>query len=647
MRVRGAEHRQEMFEAGGPSGLPPGYFAISRHRRAVMVAADGAVWAASIATLNVLRFQFHGSNAVVHAFSIRLGIVVAAAVGLQALLGLTTPLYRATWRVGSLEELLWLAPTVTAVGFAIGAVSLAPAHHVVPATVVVGGTALALIGAASLRVGWRLNWERNRRPVDRAERAIIFGAGDAGVQLIEVLLRDPTSGYLPVALLDDDPVKRNLRLRLLKVSGTRDDLPAVAARLLADSVIIAIPSAPSELVRDITEIATAEGLKVRVLPTVSEMLTSTLKAQDIRPVTPADLLGRRVIRTDVAAIAGYLNGRRVLVTGAGGSIGSELCRQIYAHGPAELIMLDRDESALHQVQLSLEGRALLDGRHLALCDIRDPDALDEVFAEHRPQVVFHTAALKHLPLLETWPAEAVKTNVQGTQNVLDVAKAYGVERFVNISTDKAVNPVCVLGYSKRIGERLTAHAALGAGGTYLSVRFGNVLGSRGSVLPTFQAQIDAGGPLTVTHPDVTRYFMTVEEAVELVIQAGALGKGGEVLVLDMGEPVKIAKVASAMAAAACQPIDIVYTGLRQGEKLEEELLGDGEAIERRVHPLISHVQADPLSPAALTVLKPSGSDVLIRCRLDELCRAPCLGSSDLQLDVLELAEPRLKDAVDL
>lgn len=637
--MAGDSRGREVLE---PFALPPAYFAISRHRRMVMVSADGLVWVLAIVCLNLIRYRLGFDEA----FTTRLGVVVLEAVALQAIIGLATPLYKATWRVGSLEEMLWLAPTMTGVGTVVGLINLTPAHHVVPATTIVGGTALALVGASGLRVAWRLNWERHRRPFSLAERAIIFGAGAAGVHLIEVLLADPKSDYLPVALLDDDPVKRSLRLRFLKVSGTRLDLPEVADRLRADSVIIAIPSASAEVVRDITELATDAGLKVRVVPTVSQMLSSSLKAQDVRPVTPADLLGRREIHTDVDAIAGYLTAKRVLVTGSGGSIGSELCRQISRHRPERLIMLDRDESALHQVQLSMEGRALLVGRHTSLCDIRDIEGLDSVFAEHRPHVVFHAAALKHLPLLETWPAEALKTNVRGTQNVLDVAEAYSVERFVNVSTDKAANPISVLGYSKRIGERLTAAAASRTNSSYLSVRFGNVLGSRGSVLPTFQAQIEAGGPLTVTHPDVARYFMTVEEAVELVIQAGAIGRGGEVLVLDMGEPVRIAKVASAMAATAAEPVDIVFTGLRPGEKLEEELFGEDEEIERQVHPLIAHVRAEPLAPTALSALTVAGTALETRNRLFELCRLTSRESVDVRAKIIDITDSPVRDAIE-
>jgi FlaA1/EpsC-like NDP-sugar epimerase len=292
----------------------------------------------------------------------------------------------------------------------------------------------------------------------------------------------------------------------------------------------------------------------------------------------------------------------VLVTGAGGSIGSELCRQIHRFAPGELMMLDRDESALHAVQLALRGRALLDGSELILADLRDPDAIRDVFSDRRPEVVFHAAALKHLPLLERYPGEAVKSNVHGTLTVLEMAR--GVEKFVNISTDKAANPTSVLGYSKRITERLTAHAAMINEGNFLSVRFGNVLGSRGSVLTAFSAQAAAGGPITVTHPEVTRYFMTVHEAVQLVIQAAAIGRPGEALVLDMGKAVRIADVARQLAEQAPHPVDIIYTGLRPGEKLHEELFGSGESDVRPFHHLISHVGVPPLDPAEVRLLDP-------------------------------------------
>ena len=590
---------------------------VSRHRQSVLAAADAVAWIGCLTIATLLRYGFNLTRSI----TFGLLLIVAAAVALQLAIGNATQLYRARWRVGSFEETLCLATTMLSVTVIITVFSVVSPRHVLPVSATVGGGALALLVASGLRVGWRLNGERLLRHPHSTERAIIFGAGEAGVQLVQALLADPSNGYLPVAVLDDDPAKRNLRLRHLKVAGTRENLAAVAAEQRADSVIIAIPSADSRLVRHITDLATSAGLATRVLPTVSQMLSSSVHTADIRPVTPEDLLGRRVIRTEVDLVGGYLTGKRVLVTGAGGSIGSELCRQIQRYKPSSLIMLDHDECGLHNVQLSMQGRAMLTDREIALCDIRDESAVARIFAEHHPQVVFHAAALKHLPLLEMWPDEAVKTNVVGTELILEASNAWDVERFVNISTDKAVNPISVLGYTKRLGEQLTAGMAEESDGIYLSVRFGNVLGSRGSVLTTFRAQIDDGGPVTVTHPNVTRYFMTVEEAVELVIQAGAVGRDGEVLVLDMGEPVGIREVASQMIAASGRPIEIIYTGLRPGEKITEELFDDSDvASERRAHPRIAAVTVASRRPDQLGDLLQVRSAIAIRTRLAELCR---------------------------
>ncbi len=335
------------------------------------------------------------------------------------------------------------------------------------------------------------------------------------------------------------------------------------------------------------------------MPPLSEILGGKSRPSDMRDISIEDLIGRHPVDTDVKSIAGYLAGRRVLVTGAGGSIGSELCRQIVTFEPAELIMLDRDETGLQQAQLGTSGHGLLDTKDVVLADIRDADALLRVFDERRPEVVFHAAALKHLPMLEQYPDEAWKTNVLGTLNVLEAARAVGVQTFVNISTDKAANPTSVLGHSKRVAEKLTAWMAEATGFAYLSVRFGNVIGSRGSMLPTFASLIESGGPITVTHPDVTRFFMTIPEACQLVIQAGAIGRPGEVLILDMGEPVRILDVAERMIAMSGSDIEIVFTGLRDGEKLHEELIGSSEHIHRLQHPKISHAQVDGISPERL------------------------------------------------
>lgn len=312
-----------------------------------------------------------------------------------------------------------------------------------------------------------------------------------------------------------------------------------------------------------------------------------------------DLLGRVELHTDVAEFSRYVSGRRVLITGAGGSIGSELARQVHELAPAEIILLDRDESALHGVQLAIYGYGLLDTPDIVLACIRDKTALRRVFARHRPHVVLHAAALKHLPLLEQYPDEAWKTNVIGTHHLLDLSAEYAVERFVNVSTDKAADPTSVLGVTKRAAEQLTAWYGENANGTYLSVRFGNVLDSRGSVLHTFRTQIERGGPVTVTHPEVTRYLMTIPEACELVLHAGAVGRDGEVLVLDMGQPVRILDLARQLIARSGKAIDVVFTGLRPNEKLHEELFGVDEVAVRHRHPLISHVQVPPLAPEQL------------------------------------------------
>ncbi|MFN3216421.1 MAG: polysaccharide biosynthesis protein [Acidimicrobiales bacterium] len=326
-----------------------------------------------------------------------------------------------------------------------------------------------------------------------------------------------------------------------------------------------------------------------------------------RVLDERDLLGRSEIDTDDRGIAAIVTGRRVLVTGAGGSIGSELCRQLHRFAPASLVMVDRDESALHAVELSIAGRALFESRDVVVADIRDRERMLEVFVEHRPHVVFHAAALKHLPLLELYPGEGWKTNVGGTSNVLDAAAAVGVERFVNVSTDKAADPTSVLGHTKRVAERLTAHTAHRTRLPYVSVRFGNVLGSRGSVLEAFRSQAARGGPLTVTHPEATRYFMLIEEAVHLVLQAATIGGPGEALILDMGTPVRIDDVARRIAAESAEAVEVVYTGLRPGEKLHERLIGADEVGQTRVHPLISHVAVTPLDPALVAELQPSAA----------------------------------------
>jgi FlaA1/EpsC-like NDP-sugar epimerase len=429
---------------------------------------------------------------------------------------------------------------------------------------------------------------------------LVYGAGEGGIQIVSTMMRNPSSQYLPVGFIDDNPETHRLSISGVPVLGGRDNMAEARKKTGATTLLIAIPSADSALITNISQLAQSLGMEVKVVPPVQSLHERPLTTSDIRDLTDEDLLGRRHINIDLQQISDYVVNRRVLVTGAGGSIGSELCRQLARFNPAELIMLDRDESALHEVQLSIHGRALLDTPQTVLADLRDADTIHRIFATRKPEVVFHAAALKHLPLLESYPLEAYQTNIRGTLTLLEAAEKNDVAVFVNISTDKAANPISVLGYSKRIAERLTAgFGGNGSKGKYISVRFGNVLGSRGSVLMSFRDQIDKGGPVTVTHKGVTRYFMTISEAVQLVIQAGAIGNNGEVLVLDMGKPVSIYEVAAQLVKNSGKAVEIEIVGLRSGEKVHEELFGDGEVDTRPRHPLISHVAVQPLDRNAV------------------------------------------------
>ncbi len=576
------------------------------HRPLILAACDFSCWVTSFLLLAWLQVAMH--DLAPGRFGAAFVVGVACGV-LHLVVGLSMRLHQGRAQLGTFDDAL-LVVTVAGIVAAVEVVANILYRQLLNGSLVVTGPILAFALMIWARGLFRVVHEqggghRSRRTLIPV---VVAGAGEGGRQLVMSMLREPHSGWRPVALVDDDPLKRHRRIRGVPVLGTTSELACIADRLGARTAIIAIPSASSETIREMSTYAHEAGLDLKVVPGTRDLLNPTQVAvSDVRDVNVTDLLGRHVIDTDVSSIAGYLTGKRVLVTGAGGSIGSELCRQIATFGPAELIMLDRDESALHAVQLSLYGKAMLDTDDVVLGDIRDAQFVIDLFQRRRPHVVFHAAALKHLPLLERAPGEAVKTNIWGTLTILEAAAATDVERFVNISTDKAANPCSVLGYSKRLAEGLTAAVAMQADGTYMSVRFGNVLGSRGSVLTAFTAQIAAGGPVTVTDPRVTRYFMTIEESVQLVIQAAAIGRDGEALVLDMGEPVSIDSVARQLIDLSGKRIDIEYTGLRTGEKMHEELLGTGEANERPTHDLISQTPVpafDPLEARSIDAWSP-------------------------------------------
>lgn len=592
--------------------------ALRRYRGLLLMSLDLGAWILSyLATAIVTRLASGRSHA-------DLAVAVLAGVAAGALFLLLAALFKmhqGRAAVGSFEEAMIIAPLAVVAGGLVAGSDLI--DRPLRATVVFGAPWMALMLMLWGRGVYRVLRDRALEPVradDIAEPVLIIGAGNGAQQLIMALRRHDNSPWVPVALLDDDPMKRYRRVRGIPVLGGTGDIEAAARKLGVSTVILAIPTGSAELVRKVKAQATKADLTLKVLPDPYELRDpGRVGISDVRDINLTDLLGRRQIDTDLASIAGYLANKRVLVTGAGGSIGSELCRQIAQFNPRELIMLDRDESALHAIELSIYGRGLLDGDNTVLGDIRDTQFLLDLFVERRPEVVFHAAALKHLPLLEKAPGEAVKTNVWGTSNVLEAAAKSGVERFVNISTDKAANPTCVLGYSKRLAEGLTAAVAQQTDGPYLSVRFGNVLGSRGSVLTAFAAQIAAGGPVTVTDPKVTRYFMTIQEAVQLVIQAGAIGRPGEVLVLDMGEPVSIDSVARQLIELSGSDIEIVYTGLRDGEKMHEELFGDRETDLRPEHELISHAEVPPYPREEALLLSAWGGTDSVRTELHAGC----------------------------
>lgn len=564
--------------------------------RVLQFAVDAEAWVIALTLAVLFRFDFVADRI----SWLDLGILAVLAVVFQAGLGWFFALYRGRHQQGAFHEAQTLLGTVLAVAIILlltNVFLLGPTGLPRSAAVIALPIAFLLMGGS--RYLQRLLSERKLKPRDAAERTLVYGAGQTGAYLIKRMLSEPGSKYLPVGLVDDDPYKRHLRLSNVPVIGRGSNLVELAARTQATAVVLCVARADADFIRDVSDRADKAGLRLMVLPLLSQVLEGGMNLGDLRDVAIEDLIGRHPVDTAVESIAGYIQGKRVLVTGAGGSIGAELCRQLTRFFPSELIMLDRDESGLHGVQMSISGHGLLDSDDVVLADIRDPQALQAIFQHRRPQVVFHAAALKHLPMLEQYPEEAWKTNVLGTLNVLQASRSADVETFINISTDKAANPISVLGHSKRVAEKLTSWAAKTSDATYLSVRFGNVIGSRGSMLPTFIAQIESGGPITVTDPEVTRYFMTIPEACQLVIQAGAIGRPGEVLILDMGHPVKILDIAKRMIAKSGRSVDIVFTGLREGEKLHEELIGVTEHDERPLHPQITHTLVPPLEPQDL------------------------------------------------
>ena len=507
--------------------------------------------------------------------------------------------YRTMWQFASIDELVWLALGVTTACIVITMMGYSLlGKNRFPNSVYLGAWLLTLVLIGGTRLMFRMIHKAKRKGLTGISnedkiRVMVIGAGEMGSMVIKEMKNAPESRSIPVCAIDDDRSKRGIRIHGVKVVGGRESIPRMVVRYGVDQILFAIPSMKNSEKQDVLSICAKTGCQLKTLPALYEMMEQGEQSSySIRDIDILDLLGRDEVQLNVEEISGYLEGKTVLVTGGGGSIGSELCRQITHFHPKRLIIFDIYENNAYDVQNELLMRHKDLNLEVLIGSVRDKARVEHVFEVCRPDVVFHAAAHKHVPLMELSPGEAVKNNVFGTLNVAQAADKFGTRRMVLISTDKAVNPTNVMGATKRICELIIQYFSRHSSHTeYVAVRFGNVLGSNGSVIPLFKKQIASGGPITITHPEIIRYFMTIPEAARLVIQAGGMAKGGEIFVLDMGEPVKILDLARNMIRlSGLEPevdIKIEYIGLRPGEKLYEELLLDCEGkCEKTKHDLI-------------------------------------------------------------
>lgn len=552
----------------------------------VLIVTHDVLWVPMAIYLAYLfRFNLQGVPASYHA-------------GMQQLMLFAVPIhafsfwlfgcYRGIWRFASLPDLWRLLRAVT-----VGALTVSAALFLysrfqgVPRSAIVLYPILLFIGVSTSRVAYRM-FRTHRVSLDKAdrERALVVGAGRAG----DLLIRDlqEHGPFTAVGLVDDSPAKQGTELHGVRVVGKVPDLPDLIQSLEAKVVLIAMPSAPRAVMDEIVRVCAECKVACRTLPSLLELANGRVEVSRLRPVTVEDLLGREPVKLDELAIGAFITGKCVAVTGGGGSIGSELCRQVLTHKPSALVVIDSSEFNLYSIEGEL--RRNYPGKRIypVLADIRVREAIENVFSKYKPQVVFNAAAYKHVPMVEENIIEGIRNNVLGTKVVADAAVKFGVSAFVQVSTDKTVNPTNIMGASKRIAEIYCQTLNNHTNTHFITTRFGNVLGSAGSVVPLFEKQIKEGGPVTVTHPDITRFFMTIPEAASLILQAGAMGKGGEIYVLDMGEPVKILDLAENMIRLSGfepgQDIRIEFIGLRPGEKMHEELFYDKEELVGTGHP---------------------------------------------------------------
>ena len=556
-----------------------------------LVIADGVLVNLSYMLAFLLRFEFNTDSPVfLSYFEDYLSVWIFLTL-IKILIFFFTGLYNSLWRYAGTDE-LGKVVIAGAVATAAATTFLMLVQSPFPRSVTVITMFSDILFIGGLRFGYRyvrgLRGNRLTFSAQRsAKRVMIVGAGDAGAAIIKEMKLHPGIQAVPVIAIDDNKSKLGSRISGVRIVGTRKDITKMARRYKINEIFISIPTANKKEIQDIMTECGKTNCKVKILPAIYELIGGQVSISRLRDVDIEDLLGREPVEVDLKEITSYLKGKIVMVTGAGGSIGSELCRQIAKYMPRKIVALDIYENGVFDVQNEMKMKHPEVELQVVICSVADPDRMKEVFEKYRPHVVFHAAAHKHVPLMESNPKEAVQNNVFGTQTVTELSEQYAVEKFVMISTDKAVNPCNVMGATKRASEMIVQARSKRSRTLFSAVRFGNVLGSNGSVVPIFRRQIAEGGPVTVTHPDVTRYFMTISEAVQLVIQAGAMANGGEIFILDMGKPVRIMELAeNLIKLSGFKPYDeipIKIIGLRPGEKLYEELLLDEEGIDSTSH----------------------------------------------------------------
>jgi len=563
----------------------------------------------------VLNFRYAGTVSSFASWTAHFAIFVAVAVIVHITANWLAGAYTIVARYIGLSQAMRVAQSgVGAVAFLFLVTVTWPLYsgdvaYLVPRIVVLAGGVVAVAAMIGLRFSPRVLFEATSTPKKATERVLLVGAGQAADMLIREIRRTPSLGIQTVGLVDDDPRLKGRTIQGHPVLGTVAETPELVGKHRVTQIVVAIPSASADQIARIYRICKPAGAQIKILPSLADLVSGTISLGDVRALDIKDLLGRPQIQTNVGAISEHIQGQCVMVTGAGGSIGSELSRQIARFNPSKLILVDHDESSLYQLH---EGLQTLGYHGYVLCptNILQRRKIDKLFALHRPRMVFHAAAYKHVPLMEVSPDEAVLNNIEGTLVMAETAGRYGVERFINISTDKAVNPVNVMGATKRAGELIVRMLSDRYPETmFASVRFGNVLGSQGSVIPIFKGQIETGGPVVITHPAMTRYFMLIEEAVQLVLQAAIMVADAvpdglyslDTFVLEMGDPVPIIELAQRMIEfywkGQSRSIGVEFSGLRPGEKLDERLIWDNEYTLTTQHPLVGRVCAQPGGPS--------------------------------------------------